>query len=460
MNLFKSCFDLKKIYIIVFITLMGWSVFAYITMTNLISNQDIYAKIINLSGKQRMLSQKTTLIAKRYFEEKDENLKIHLKDLINTMESDHKYIINNLRSNKQNDAYFSTPLDLNKKVNEYILLINTYYNNPSKELLKNIENSSFVLLPDLNESVNIFEKESEKKTDDLLKREKFILIGTLLTLLLEALFIVIPSIRIANKKEKELKELNASLQIKIKEAIKENRNKEKLLEQRFHLNQMTEMITNIAHQWRQPLSVISTIISGIKLEKELGINNEENQEKQLDNVLEKTKYLSDTIDSFNEFIRKDYKKEVFSLHDCIDSNLSILNPTLEYEKIKLFKDFYIEDIQVKGDESKLSQVILNITNNAKDFLVLKEEEANKWIHIKTYKEDNNIIIIIEDNAGGIKEDILDKIFDIYFTTKHQNQGTGLGLYISYEIIQKFFKGNLYVENSEFGAKFTIELPIQ
>ena len=451
MDTIKSWFDLKKIYIIVFITLAAWSIFAYVTMTNLISNQDVYAKIINLSGKQRMLSQKTTLIAKRYFESQDIKLKEHLKELINTMEKDHKYILQNLRSDNLNNVYFKNPLNLNEKVINYISLLNKFEQNPSKELLSSIENISFVLLPKLNESVYLFEKESEEKTQDLLKRERFILIGTLLTLLLEAIFIVIPSIKIANKKEKELKE-------KIENAIKENRKKEKLLDQQFHINQMTEMIINIAHQWRQPLSVISSIASGIIVQKKLGVLDEKEQEKQMENILNKTQFLSSTIDNFNDFIKKDYNKNEFSLHNCINSTLAVLDSTFDYEKIKLFKDFYLEDLIIKGDESKLAQVLLNIITNAKDFLVIREIE-NKWISIKTFKENEFIYITIEDSAKGIDEKVIDKIFDIYFTTKHQSQGTGLGLYISYEVIQKIFKGKLWVENSEFGAKFTIELPI-
>lgn len=451
MDTIKSWFDLKKIYIIVFITLAAWSIFAYVTITNLISNQDVYAKIINLSGKQRMLSQKTTLIAKRYFESQDIKLKKHLKELINTMEKDHKYILQNLRSDNLNNVYFKNPLNLNEKVINYISLLNKFEQNPSKELLSSIENISFVLLPKLNESVYLFEKESEEKTQDLLKRERFILIGTLLTLLLEAIFIVIPSIKIANKKEKELKE-------KIENAIKENRKKEKLLDQQFHINQMTEMIINIAHQWRQPLSVISSIASGIIVQKKLGVLDEKEQEKQMENILNKTQFLSSTIDNFNDFIKKDYNKNEFSLHNCINSTLAVLDSTFDYEKIKLFKDFYLEDLIIKGDESKLAQVLLNIITNAKDFLVIREIE-NKWISIKTFKENEFIYITIEDSAKGIDEKVIDKIFDIYFTTKHQSQGTGLGLYISYEVIQKIFKGKLWVENSEFGAKFTIELPI-
>ena len=458
MNTIKNWFDLKKIYIVIFITLAGWSFFAYSTITNLINSQKIYAKMINLSGKQRMLSQKTTLIAKRYFEQKDENLKIHLKELIINMENDHKFIIENLPSEDMKNNYFHEPLNLNQKIITFFNLLNSFYDNPNKELLISIEKESFLLLPDLNKSVNSFEEESDSKTTALLNREKFILFGTLLTLLLEALFIVLPSIRFANKKEQELNELTQTLETKIKLAIKENRKKEKLLEQQFHVNQMTEMFINIAHQWRQPLNLISTIISAIKLEKDLGIENSENQKIQLSNALEKILYLSSTIDSFDGFIRNDSNKISFSLHDCLNSTLTVLNSTLEYENIEVDKRFFEEDNLINGDETKFSQVLLNIINNAKDIFISRNINHKK-LTIKTYKENNHIMISIEDNAGGIDKNIINKIFDIYFTTKHQSQGTGLGLYISYEIIQKYFNGKLYVENSDSGAKFIIELPI-
>ena len=411
MNTIKNWFDLKKIYIVIFITLAGWSFFAYSTITNLITSQKIYAKIINLSGKQRMLSQKTTLIAKRYFEQKDENLKIHLKELIINMENDHKFIIENLPSDNMKNNYFHEPLNLNQKIITFFNLLNSFYDNPNKELLISIEKESFLLLPDLNKSVNSFEEESDSKTTALLNREKFILFGTLLTLLLEALFIVLPSIRFANKKEQELNELTQTLEIKIQTAIEENRKKEKLLEQQFHINQMTEMIINIAHHWRQPLNLISTIISAIKLEKDLGIENNENQKNQLENALEKTIYLSNTIDSFNEFIKKDSNKKSFSLNECIDSTLSVLNSTLEYENIEVIKKFYNEETLINADENKFSQVLLNIINNAKDVFISRNITP-KQLSIETYKKNNHIMISIEDNAGGIDKNIINKIFDI------------------------------------------------
>ena len=124
---FVNVFNLKYIYFIVFSSLISWAFFAYFTMNTQIRNQEIYAKIINLSGKQRMLSQKTTLIAKRYFEQKDENLKIHLKELIINMENDHKFIIENLPSEDMKNNYFHEPLNLNQKIITFFNLLNSFY---------------------------------------------------------------------------------------------------------------------------------------------------------------------------------------------------------------------------------------------------------------------------------------------------------------------------------------------
>lgn len=459
-NSIKKVFDLKNIYIIVFITLAGWSFFAYFTMTKMINSQEIYGKIINLSGKQRMLSQKTTLIAKRYFESKDILLKNHLKELIDLMKSDHEYIIKNLNSDATYKTYFDKPTNLHTKVQNYVGLLNKFYINPNSILLKEIEIISYDLLPKLNDAVYLFEKESEDKIKQLHNRERFILFGTLLTLLFEALIIVIPSIRRANKKEKELKELNQTLEEKINKALKENRKKDKLLEQQFHIKQMTEMMSNIAHQWRQPLSVISTIASALKLEKELGIKNEKQNLTQLDEIIKKTNYLSSTINNFTDFLKQEENCTNIDLENHINQTLLVLKHNFRHNKIKITKEIIDSKLFIFGDTQKFSLVLLNIISNSKDFLLLnKKEELKKWIKIKVYKNENYICIEIEDNAGGIKEEDLEKVFDIYFTTKHQSQGTGLGLYISYEIIKKYFKGDIKVKNTKFGALFTIKIPV-
>lgn len=457
-DILKKLLDLKFIYFIVFITLAGWAFFAYFTMNKQIHDQEIYAKIINLSGKQRMLSQKTTLISKRYFETKDEKLKIHLKELIELMYSDHIYIINHLKSKETRDIYFSVENNLDQKVKSYIELLNLFYKTKDFALLKQLEDYSFNLLPKLDEAVSLFEKESDSRTKELLYRERFILIGTLLTLIFEAILIVIPSLRINSQKEKELNELNTSLKFKIQKAIKDNSKKEKLIQQQFHLTQMEEMITNISHQWRQPLSVISTLASSLKLENEVGICTSESVNEKVTIIIDKTTYLSNIINNFYELIKNDELQENINLYQNIQKTLMILEPSLVENEINIEMEFLDEDIFIKGGNSKFSQALLNILNNSRDFLIDKQIK-NKFIKIKVYKNENFIIIQIEDNAGGIKEENIKKIFDAYFTTKHKSQGTGLGLYITCEIIKNCFEGTIQAENTQLGVKFIIKIPM-
>jgi signal transduction histidine kinase len=231
---------------------------------------------------------------------------------------------------------------------------------------------------------------------------------------------------------------------------------QQLLEQ-AKMAQMGEMIGNIAHQWRQPLSAISTIASGTKLNQEFGILKKDDIPKNMDLIVENTKYLSQTIDTFRDFIKERREEKEVIIQDKIDESLKIVQATLDNSHIKLIKNIDYENIiSTVMISEDLSQVIINILNNAKDAILIKNIEDG-WIKISQKTQNKKVIIEIEDNAGGIKEDILPKIFDPYFTTKHQFQGTGLGLYMSKIIIEKHLKGNIKVKNTENGALFTIEL---
>ncbi len=200
--------NLKYIYGIIFISLSAWVVYAYVTTTEIIQSQKNYAHIINISGKQRMLSQKTTLIAKRYYETGDPELKKHLIELYWLMKKDHQEIVNtHLVSEDIKAVYRQSPDNLNEKVESYLELLADFIENKDPEILKQIEKASFELLPQINKTVYMFENESNKKTQALMDREFFILVGTLLTLIIEAAIIVIPAIRIASRKDSELRRL-------------------------------------------------------------------------------------------------------------------------------------------------------------------------------------------------------------------------------------------------------------
>jgi len=200
--------NIKYIYSIIFISLSGWAIYAYLTTTEIIQSQKTYAHIINISGKQRMLSQKTALIAKRFYETKNQALKNHLIELYNLMEKDHHEIISTyITSDRIKAIYYQSPKRLNKSTEYYLSLVSNFIKTPDAIVLKELELASYELLPKINNAVSVFESESNKKTNTLMEREYFILMGTLLTLIIEALVIVIPSIRISTRNEEKLQQL-------------------------------------------------------------------------------------------------------------------------------------------------------------------------------------------------------------------------------------------------------------
>ncbi|MEA3383289.1 MAG: transporter substrate-binding domain-containing protein, partial [Campylobacterota bacterium] len=266
-----------------------------------------------------------------------------------------------------------------------------------------------------------------------------------------------------DKKTKELKKLNSNLEKRINDAIAENSKKDTILFSQSKMAAMGEMIGNIAHQWRQPLSVISTTASGIQLKIEYDIFKKEDAIKELDSLVDATQYLSQTIDDFQDFLKPTKKSEQFNIKDIIYKHVDMFGKSFINNNIEFVLN--CEDTFVVGNQNELLQVIINILNNSKDILKDKKQD-NKYIFIDLYNEKNNAILSIKDNAGGIPKDILPKIFDPYFTTKHKSKGTGIGLYMSYQIIVNTFKAEITAINTDYkynstsqkGAIFTIKIP--
>ena len=266
--------------------------------------------------------------------------------------------------------------------------------------------------------------------------------------------------KIVEERTKELNFLNENLEQKVALEVEKNRQKDVFIQQQARLAALGEMIGNIAHQWRQPLSVITTSVSALSLKNELGIL-ESNEIKETNETVKKmADFLNDTIENFRNFFQKDQTKKNFVIAQTIESTLDIIKVSYDSHFIVLNKELDTT-IEYFGSENFLAQVLLNILVNSKDALIENQIE-NKKVNLKLFEENNNIKIIIQDNAGGIKEENLDKIFDPYFTTKHKSQGTGLGLYMSTQIINKHFNGNISVLNVKnedgIGACFTIEIP--
>ncbi|WP_417328607.1 sensor histidine kinase [Halarcobacter sp.] len=235
--------------------------------------------------------------------------------------------------------------------------------------------------------------------------------------------------------------------------------KDKQLLEQMKLAQMGEMIGNIAHQWRQPLSTISTAASGLKMKHEFDMLEKDDIPEFTDTIVTNTKYLSETIDTFRDFIKEEKETKEIVIQERIDETLKIVRASLENSHIKLINNIdYEKPIKVELVAEELAQVLINILNNAKD-VILQRKIEDGTITIALIKTNKNFKITIEDNAKGIEKDVLPKIFDPYFTTKHQFHGTGLGLYMSKIIVEKHLFGQLEVENTKKGAKFTITIPL-
>ena len=237
----------------------------------------------------------------------------------------------------------------------------------------------------------------------------------------------------------------------------------KLIESQSKLASMGEMIGNISHQWRQPLSVISTISSGIKIKSEFNILKDGELIEDMDSITEQAQYLSKTIDDFRDFMNNNTIKEKVNISTLIEKAINISKSSMINNNIELIIDIKNDDL-IDSFQNQLIQALINILNNAKDAIQEKiKESSEKYIFIKTYKKNDDLVLVIKDNAGGIRNDIIHKIFDPYFTTKHKSIGTGIGLSMAYQIVTKHHDANVQVSNETYtydkkvytGARFDI-----
>ncbi len=266
---------------------------------------------------------------------------------------------------------------------------------------------------------------------------------------------------ITNRKylEQKLEDLNTNLERRVKEEIEKNEINTQQLIQQSRLAQMGEMISMIAHQWRQPLSAISATTNNLVLKMILEDTIDKKYfDTELKLITDYSQYLSSTIDDFRNFFKSDKEKVVFQLNDIIEKSLSIIKTSLDARSISLIKNLN-DNYNLFTYPSELQQVILNLLKNAEDALIEKKDFDRK-IFINTYKKNEKTVVIdIVDNGGGIDKAIIERIFDPYFSTKNKKDGTGLGLYMSKIIINEHCKGNLKVTNRDKGAAFSIELPL-
>ena len=257
-------------------------------------------------------------------------------------------------------------------------------------------------------------------------------------------------------KTKELEELNKNLKDIIAKEIIKNKEKDELMIAQSRHAAMGEMISMIAHQWRQPIAVISMAVNNILIDIELGMVDEEQLTEIANDILEQTNHLSKTIDDFKDFFKPGKKKELIKVNDVIEESMKIIGKSLENNNIELIKEFD-SSISIDTFSRELLQVILNLLKNAKEALI-DNQIAKKKIIVRTFDENGFITIEICDNGKGIDETIKDNIFQPYFSTKEEKMGTGLGLYMSKTIIEKHIKGILDFYNKDDGVCFFIKIP--
>ncbi len=213
------------------------------------------------------------------------------------------------------------------------------------------------------------------------------------------------------------------------------------------------MVGNIAHQWRQPLAIISVSV-GILDEKRLrGSLTDCEFKEELNHINSNTSHMSQTIEDFLTYFRPNKVKEKFILADAIDKAMLIIGNLLYKEEITLRVDVDKKYI-IDGFKEEYVQVLISILTNS--IYVLKDKDE-KSIYIKSQYLDDKLTLEISDSGGGIQDDIIDRIFEPYFTTKHQTVGTGLGLYITKMIIENSMNGTIKVTNTTSGAKFSITI---
>ncbi|HWP97821.1 MAG TPA: [Fe-Fe] hydrogenase large subunit C-terminal domain-containing protein [Syntrophomonadaceae bacterium] len=258
---------------------------------------------------------------------------------------------------------------------------------------------------------------------------------------------------ILNQMVEESVELNKQLETE----IAERKQQEQLLVQNSKLAAMGEMIGMIAHQWRQPLSSISTLSGNIKVLIDLDMMDKDQFVVQLQEINNHAQYLSRTINDFRHFFKPDNPKESVMMDDIIENTLGIIGKSMEYKNIDLVKDCDFKH-KIFTYPRELMQVFLNILKNATDAFV-ERGVADPRVLIRGYEKDGYQCIEVQDNAGGIPEEIINKIYDPYFSTKGPAKGTGLGLYMSKTIIEEHCRGRILASNRDQGACIAIQLPI-
>ncbi len=335
---------------------------------------------------------------------------------------------------------------------------------PSKILNTNSKISYIKLFEDWNWAMGTgfylenLNKEVEKRKALLEERKEEAFNKIILTVFIVTFIFILISFYISKIIANRFKKYRDDIKKEMENAIQ----KEKLLIQQSKMATMGEMIGNIAHQWKQPLSVISASNGMLKFSKEFDTFTDEEFNEATSAIDNSIKSLSTTIDDFRNFFNPNKKYESFYLEEAFSKTFKLISSQFKNNNIEIIED--INNVEIYGLENELLQTFINILKNAKEELVKKERGERRLLFIKTKNKGTQLKIKIKDNAGGIPEAILENIFEAYFTTKEEEGGTGIGLYMSKQIVERM-NGELTVNNVEYsfegieykGAEFVITL---
>ena len=256
----------------------------------------------------------------------------------------------------------------------------------------------------------------------------------------------------------ELQELNRSLEERIHREVAKNEEKQKMLMWQSRFASQGQMIANIAHQWRQPLTEL-----GISLYSLKGALKQGKSDREIDDLYHQSREIlrsmSRTIDDFTDFFKPNRCTTEFTVTESLDDALALIRNALERERISVEVGGERE-LKLSGIPNELTQVFLNLFQNAREAFVQRDIPEIRRIRVHISRGEDEAVISVEDNAGGIPEEVLERIFEPYFTTKHSSRGTGLGLFMSRMIVQKSFKGSMEALNSLKGTLFVIRIPLE
>ena len=441
--------------------------------------EDFENKQINYSQAVEVLQLAKEIIDKNWSLYK-EQISVENKDFLTSIIEN--FIINEKNYNENSDLKNSIIQNIDKKIvtikeeinNIQIINENSYFSNVELEI--NAISIYLTSLVNYDLSIAINDKRNSDKIFNT------IMIFSIIFILIVFLFSIILSLLVINNfrklhnsleqkvadKTKELQELNNSLEIKISKEVLQNRKKDIIMFQQARFASLGEMLNNIAHQWRQPLGAITMIIQSFQTKMFLNKLTPEFVEEKVNDALFLAYNMSNTLDDFKNFFSPKKLKKEFSIKNCIEHSIELSKYLLIQKNIEV-KLLIRKDVKIHTYYNELSHVFLNIISNSKDALCSNVDKNDRIIKIIVNKFKNHLVVNIVDNGGGIPQNILQKIFEPYYTTKYKSAGTGIGLYMSKQIIEKHMNGEISCKNLVHKMKndkvfnctlFTIKIPLE